>query len=101
MDTTTTTTTHVTARPAWAGVERVDLETLAHTVATDGVDAHLGRVLGLVLEARELGVDATLVDLLADDHAPVTARERALGLVSVRVDRARRPVPHLADILSA
>ena len=80
---------------------RVDLEALAHAVAGDGFDLHLGRVLGLVLEARDLGGDQDLVDGLADDLAPATVRERALGLVAVRVEAARRPVRDYADILSA
>ena len=103
MDAITTTTSAVATvtRLATADrVDRVDLDALAHGIAGDGIAAHTPRVLGLVLEARELGVDADLVAILADDDASEIARMRAFGYVAASVEELRAPLPHPADILS-
>lgn len=101
MDAITTTTSTVATVTRLATADRIDLDALAHAVAEDGMGAHTPRVLGLVLEARELGVDAGLVSVLADDHASEVARLRAFGYVAASVEELRAPLPHPADILSA
>jgi hypothetical protein len=98
---TTTTTSAVATATRLATADRVDLDALAHGIAGDGIAAHTPRVLGLVLEARELGVDADLVAVLADDAANEIARMRAFGYVATSVEDLRSPLPHPADILSA
>lgn len=101
MDAITTTTPAVATVTRLVTADRVDLDALAFVVAEDGLAAHTPRVLGLVLEARELGVDAGLVELLADDAAGEIVRLRAFGMVAGQVEALRRPLPHPADILSA
>lgn len=101
MDAITTTTSDVATVTHLVTADRIDLDTLAHAVAADGMTAHTPRVLGLVLEARELGVDAGLVSVLADDDASEIARLRAFGYVAASVESLRAPQPHPADILRA
>ncbi|MCA0331011.1 MAG: hypothetical protein LCI03_14070 [Actinobacteria bacterium] len=101
MDAITTTTQTVATVSPLVTATRVDLDALALAIAEDGVAASTPRVLSLVLEARELGADAGLVELLADDTAGEIVRMRAFGMLAGQVEALRRPLPHPADILSA
>ena len=95
------TTTTTTSAPALVTAERVDLDTLVFAVAEEGVARHTARILGVVLEARELGVDADLLAVLGDESASEIVRMRVLGMVAGQVESLRSPLPHPADILCA
>ncbi len=55
------------------------LDRLAHLVAAHGIEAFESDIARLVVRLRAAGHCGTIVDLLADHHAPAVARERALG----------------------
>jgi hypothetical protein len=101
MDALTTTPQTVATVAPLRSPARVDLDALALAISEDGVAASTPRVLSLLLEARELGADAALIELLADDTAGEIVRMRAFGRLAGQVDALRRPLPHPADILSA
>lgn len=82
---------HMTARLA-----ALDLRSLAHAVADDGIAAHEPAVAELVAAARSRGLCCTLVTVLAEPRAPSVARERALGRVIEALATGRSsPAHHL------
>jgi hypothetical protein len=95
------TTTTVTSTTALVAAERVDVDALVHAVAEEGVARHTARILGVVLEARGLGVDADLLAVLGDETESEIVRMRVLGMVAAQVESLRAPAPHAADILVA
>ena len=82
---TTPTTDLATRDAAWA------LE-VAEAVVEHGFDARHDDVTSLLVAAASAGVGDVLLGVVADESAPRPVRERALGLVVVRLARpGRRP----------
>lgn len=67
-------------------VTRARLASLAESIEKGGMAADPMGVLLVAHTARDLGVSPVLVSVLADEHEPAVARERAFGRVSVQID---------------
>ena len=78
------------------------LDQLAHLIADHGIAAFESDIARLVVRLRAAGFRCPTVDLLADQHAPRVARERAFGLlVGLLLDAGTRigtatPLSHAA-----
>ncbi len=84
--------------PIDTNATRAQLAALAETIAQGGMAADPVNVLLVAHTARDLGVSATLVSVLADEQEPSVARERAFGRVSALID-ARLDVIHARTML--
>ena len=58
---------------------------LGETINTRGIPAADVELLLLAHDARDLGVEPVIVDIMVDDDAPAVVRERAFGLVAARM----------------
>lgn len=58
---------------------------LGESINARGVAAVDVELLLLAHDARDLGVEPVLVDVMVDDEAPAVVRERAFGLVAARM----------------
>lgn len=58
-----------------------ELDHLAWAIDSDGLARHEDAAGAVVAQARLLGVDTPLVDVLADTKLPAPVRERAFGKV--------------------
>jgi hypothetical protein len=56
-----------------------DLDTLAHQIATFGIDRYETEVQAFASSAYRRGIAPTLVGILADRANPAVARERAFA----------------------
>lgn len=70
--------------------QTVNMERLAWLIEADGAAAHNAEIAEVVSLAHDRGFDSSVVDLLADSHAPEAVRERAYGYVAVRLASADR-----------
>jgi len=61
------------------------IECLSNAIAARGIDADPASLTQLGRDARDLGVNAILVDVMVDDREPAPARVRAFARVSTRV----------------
>jgi len=61
------------------------IESLSIAIATRGIDADPASLTQLGRDARDLGVNTLLVDVMVDDREPAPARVRAFARVSTRV----------------
>lgn len=66
-----------------AGMTPTASQQLAESVVADGVGAHRAAIVALVADARRLGVNPVLADIVTDPSGPDVARERALGRLVV------------------
>lgn len=62
-------------------MDRSALASLAAAVAADGIRSAADDVQRLVNRLRCQGLHGVALDVLADDHQPDVARERAFGVV--------------------
>jgi hypothetical protein len=69
------------------------LHDLAHLIAANGIGQYETDIARLVVRLRSVGLDSSLVHLLADHGAPAVARERAFGILVGQLARgpAHRP----------
>jgi hypothetical protein len=58
---------------------------LGESITMRGVTAANVELLLLAHDARDLGIEAVLVDVMIDEDAPVVVRERAFALVAARM----------------
>lgn len=58
---------------------------LGESINERGIAAADVELLLLAHDARDLGVEPVLVDVMIDDDAPAVVRERAFGLVAARM----------------
>ncbi len=56
-----------------------DFEKMARTIDTAGLEASEGMITNLVIQARQQGAPAQIVDVLADTAQPEVARLRAFA----------------------
>jgi hypothetical protein len=66
------------------------LETLGYSIEARGISADPISLSLLARDARDIGVNAVLVDVMVDESQPAVARVRAFGRVSSTVDSALR-----------
>lgn len=66
------------------------LDDLALRVATHGVDSERGAVSALVRQARQVGLDPVITDIVTDPREPFVARQRAFGEIVSGLARPRR-----------
>ena len=58
---------------------------VGEVIARNGIAAAAVDVLLLAHDARDLGIDAVLVDALVDESAPEVVRQRAFVLIGMRM----------------
>lgn len=63
----------------------INIERLAWLIEADGVAAHNAEIAEVASLAHQRGLRSSVVELLADSHAPEAARERAFGYVALRL----------------
>ena len=73
------------------------LDELAWAIDADGIGYHEAAISRVVAWARSLGANPVLLDLLADQTQPATARERAFGSLTSTVALGGRAEPRSSD----
>lgn len=65
-------------------------DALAHGIAVRGVRAYEESIAAFARRATQLGVSPTLVEVVVDRHAPEPVRQRAFGLLALRLATVER-----------
>jgi hypothetical protein len=73
---------------------------LAAGIATNGMRAHEGSVAAFVRRAAQVGLSPTLIEVVLDRHAPEPVRQRAFGLLALRLAAVERTThrPSIFDL---
>ena len=65
-------------------------DALAHGIAVSGVGAHEESVAAFAQRAAQVGLSPTLVEIVVDRNAPEPVRQRAFGLLALRLAAVER-----------
>ena len=83
---TSTTPTAVSTSPTFEHM----YDALANGIASNGMRAHEESVAAFARRAAQVGLSPTLVDVVVDRSAPEAVRQRAFGLLALRLAAVER-----------